>query len=50
MLYIMAISDAIGDAQDHVLENIAKYASSGTEFQGVLSARYPSSRGLYMVS
>ena len=31
MLYVMAVRDAVGGAQDQVLENIAKYASSGTE-------------------
>ncbi|CAI5720402.1 unnamed protein product [Peronospora destructor] len=40
MLFLMAVSDAVGGAQDQVLENIAKYASSGTEIQGVLLARY----------
>nr|CCA23978.1 OSIGBa0134J07.9 putative [Albugo laibachii Nc14] len=48
LLYLMAVSDSVGGAQDQVLENIAKYASSGTELQGVLLARYNPQREDYI--
>lgn len=48
MLYLMAVSDAVGGAQDQVLENIAKYACFATDFQGVLLARYNPHREDYL--
>nr|CCA16874.1 AlNc14C27G2615 [Albugo laibachii Nc14] len=48
MLDIMVVSDAVGGAQDQVLEYIDKYASSGTELQGFLLARYNHHREDYI--
>ena len=38
MMFLMAVSDAVGGAPDQVLEKIAKYACSPSLFQGALLA------------
>ncbi|CAI5721439.1 unnamed protein product [Peronospora destructor] len=48
MLFLMAVSDAIGGAHDQVLNNIAKYASTSSDFQGVLLARLNPQRDDYL--
>ncbi|CAI5709707.1 unnamed protein product [Peronospora destructor] len=48
MLFLMAVSDAIGGANDQVLENIVKYASTSNNFQGVLLARLNPQRDDYL--
>ncbi|KAE9319699.1 hypothetical protein PF008_g18211 [Phytophthora fragariae] len=40
----MSVSDAVGGANDLVLENIAKYASPKEDLQAVLLARYNTHR------
>ncbi|CCI46394.1 unnamed protein product [Albugo candida] len=48
MLYLMALSDAVGGAHNQVLENIAKFASPSSEFQSVPLARLNPHREDYL--
>lgn len=44
ILYLMVLCDAVGGAEDQILESIVKFASASRELQGVLQARLNTER------